>query len=75
MDLACCHGNRYDVISALEVFPINRVAKIFIVGLYCEISFQLFTRIPTAHEMHVARSCHVRHRARALRKKDKQVKG
>ena len=27
MDLVCCHGNRYDVISALTVFPNNRVAK------------------------------------------------
>ena len=28
MDLACCHGNRYDVIRALKVLPNNRVAKI-----------------------------------------------
>ena len=34
MDLACCHGERYDVIiSALKVLPNNRVAKIFIVCL------------------------------------------
>ena len=39
MDLACCHGNRYDVISALKVLPNNRVAKIFIVCLHYEISF------------------------------------
>ena len=39
MDLACCHGNRYDVISALKVLPNNRVAKIFIVYLHNKISF------------------------------------
>ena len=39
MDLACCHGSRYDVISALKVLPNNRVAKIFIVCLHYEISF------------------------------------
>ena len=39
MDLACCHGNRYDVISALKVLPNNRVAKILIVCLHYEISF------------------------------------
>ena len=39
MDLACCHGNLYDVISAFKVLPNNRVAKIFIVCLHCEISF------------------------------------
>ena len=39
MDLACCHGNRYDVISALKVLTNNRVAKIFIVCLHNEISF------------------------------------
>ena len=39
MDLACCHGNRYDVISALKVLTNNRVAKIFIVWLHNEISF------------------------------------
>ena len=39
MDLACFHGNRYDVISALKVLPNNRVAKIFIVCLHYEISF------------------------------------
>ena len=39
MDLACCHGNRYDVISALKVLPNNRVVKIFIVFLHYEISF------------------------------------
>ena len=33
MDLACCHGNRYDVISSLKVLTNNRVAKIFIVCL------------------------------------------
>ena len=45
MDLACCHGNRYDVISALKVLPKNRVAKIFIVCLHHEISlFGIFHR-------------------------------
>ena len=39
MDLACCRGNRYDVISALKVLPNDRVAKIFIVCLHYEISF------------------------------------
>ena len=39
MDLACCHSNRYDAISALKVLPNNRVAKIFIVCLRYEISF------------------------------------
>ena len=39
MDLTCCHGDRYDVISALKVLPNNRVAKIFIVCLHYEISF------------------------------------
>ena len=39
MDLACCHGNRYDIISALKVLPKNRVAKIFIFFLHYEISF------------------------------------
>ena len=39
MDLACCHGNQYDVISALKVLPNNRVAKIFIVCLHYEIYF------------------------------------
>ena len=39
IDLACCRGNRYDVISALKVLPNNRVAKIFIVCLHYEISF------------------------------------
>ena len=39
MDLACCHGNRYDVISALKVLPNNRVANIFIVFLHYEIFF------------------------------------
>ena len=39
MDLTCCHGNRYDVISALKVLTNNRVAKIFIVCLHNEISF------------------------------------
>ena len=39
MDLACCHGNQYDVISALTVLPNNGVAKIFIVCLHYEISF------------------------------------
>ena len=39
MGLACCHGNRYDVISALKVLTNNRVAKIFIVCLLNEISF------------------------------------
>ena len=39
MDLACCHGSRHDVISALKVLPNNRVAKIFIVCLHYEISF------------------------------------
>ena len=39
MDLACYHGNRYDVISTLKVLPNNRVAKIFIVFLHFEISF------------------------------------
>ena len=39
MDLACCHGNRYDVIRALRVLTNNRVAKIFIVCLHNEISF------------------------------------
>ena len=34
MDLACCHGNRYDLISALRVLPNNRVLKIFIVNAY-----------------------------------------
>ena len=38
MDPACCHGNRYDVASALKVLP-NRVAKIFTVCLHYEISF------------------------------------
>ena len=42
MDLACCHGNRYDVISALKVLTDNRVAKIFIVCLHNEI-FHRFT--------------------------------
>ena len=37
--LACCHGNRYDVISALKVLPNSRVAKIFIVCLQYGISF------------------------------------
>ena len=39
MDLACCHGNRYDVITALKVLPNNRVANIFIVCPLYEISF------------------------------------
>ena len=39
MDLACCHGKRYDVISALKVLTNTRVAKIFIVCLHNEISF------------------------------------
>ena len=39
MDLACCHGNRYDVISAFKLLPNNRVAKIFLVCLHYEISF------------------------------------
>ena len=39
MDPTCCHGNRYDVASALKVLPNNRVAKIFIVCLHYEISF------------------------------------
>ena len=39
MALACCHGNRYDDISALKVLPNNRVAKIFMVCLHYEISF------------------------------------
>ena len=39
MDLACCHGNRYDVVIALKVLLNNRVAKIFIVFLHYEISF------------------------------------
>ena len=34
VDLACCHGNRYAVISTLKVLPNNRVAKI-----HYEISF------------------------------------
>ena len=37
MDVACCHGNRYDVMSALKVLPNNRVAKIFIVSLHLTI--------------------------------------
>ena len=39
VDLACCHGNRYDVTRALKVLTNNRVAKIFIVCLCNEISF------------------------------------
>ena len=39
MDLACCHGNLYDVISTLKVLPNHRVAKIFIVCLHYEIYF------------------------------------
>ena len=39
MELACCHGKRYDVINALKVLPNIRVAKIFIVCLHYEISF------------------------------------
>ena len=39
MELVCCHGNRYDVISALKVLPNKRVAKIFVVCLHYEISF------------------------------------
>ena len=40
MDLACCHGNRYDVISTLKVLLNNRVAKILLVNAYkYEISF------------------------------------
>ena len=39
MHLACCHGNRYDVIRALKVLTNNRVAKIFIVFLHNKISF------------------------------------
>ena len=39
MDLACCRGNRYDVMSALKVLPNNRVAKIFIVYPHYELSF------------------------------------
>ena len=27
MDLACCHGNRYDVISTLKVLPNNRATS------------------------------------------------
>ena len=45
MDLACCHGNRYDVVSALKVLPNNRGEKIFIVCLHHEISvFGIFHR-------------------------------
>ena len=43
MDLACCHGNRYDVIKALKVLPNNRVAKIFIVCLHYEIYTPIYT--------------------------------
>ena len=39
VDLACCRGNRYDVISALKVVHNNRVAKIFIGCLHYETSF------------------------------------
>ena len=39
VDQVCCHGNRYDVISALKVLPNNRVAKISIVCLHYEVSF------------------------------------
>ena len=39
VDLACCHGNRYDVISSLKVLPNNRVTKLFIVCLHYEIFF------------------------------------
>ena len=39
MDLACCHGNRRDVVSTLKVLLNNRVEKIFIVCLHDEISF------------------------------------
>ena len=39
MDLACCHGNRYDAISTLRELPNNRVAKILIDCLHYEISF------------------------------------
>ena len=39
MDLAYCHGNQYEVISTLKVFPNNRIAKIFLVCLHYEISF------------------------------------
>ena len=37
--LACCRGNRYDVLRALKVLPNNRVAKLFIVCPHFEISF------------------------------------
>ena len=39
MDLACCHGNRNDVVSTLKVLLNNRVEKISIVCLHYEISF------------------------------------
>ena len=39
MDLACNHGNLYDVRCALKVLPNNGVAKIFIVCLHYEIPF------------------------------------
>ena len=39
MDVACCHVNQYDVISALKVLSNNRVAKISIVCPHYEISF------------------------------------